>query len=260
VFVRDGHKTIVAQTIKAQDITSYTRRDRERPNRDAKVGMLPPKLAQIIINLAAGRVPESALQSICEIPAGEPIPLPLLNQEVLDPFCGTGVILQEAMLMGYGAYGTDLKQRMVDYAQANTRWLADHYPVNTSDSRFEKADATSYSWAPEFDFVASEVYLGRPFTTPPSPEMIKQTMAECQLIIKKFLQNIAGQIKPGTRLCLAVPAWQTKQNQFQHLPLVDQLADLGYTQISFEHAGNDQLIYYRPDQIVARELLVITRM
>jgi tRNA G10 N-methylase Trm11 len=260
VFIRDGVQTIVAQTVKVQDIESYTRRDRERPKRDAKVGMLPPKLAQIIINLAAGLVPETALQSICEIPADQPIPTPILNQKVLDPFCGTGVILQEAMLMGYGAYGTDLEQRMVDYAQANAHWLSTYYPVNADDARFEKADATHNTWPQEFDFVASEVYLGRPFTSPPSQEIVKQTMSECQLIIRKFLQNIAPQIKSGTRLCLAVPAWQTKQNQFQHLPLLDQIADLGYTRMSFEHARDDQLIYYRPDQIVARELIVITRM
>ena len=83
-----------------QDIESYTKRDRERPKRDAKVGMLPPKLAQIIINLAAGQLPEEKLQNICDIPLGEPIPRRLLGQTVLDPFCGTGVILQEASADG----------------------------------------------------------------------------------------------------------------------------------------------------------------
>ncbi len=65
VFIRDGSKTIVAQTVKVQDIAAYTLRDRSRPKRDARIGMLPPKLAQIIINLAVGAVPEDKLQSIC---------------------------------------------------------------------------------------------------------------------------------------------------------------------------------------------------
>ncbi|MGH7237683.1 MAG: hypothetical protein ACREGF_04060, partial [Candidatus Saccharimonadales bacterium] len=64
VLVKDGQQTICAQTIKIQDIKSYALRDRGRPKRDARIGMLPPKLAQIIINLAAGR-----LQSVCEVPA-----------------------------------------------------------------------------------------------------------------------------------------------------------------------------------------------
>ena len=107
-LIKDGHRTIIAQTVKVQDIEAYTARDRNRPKRDSKVGMLPPKLAQIIINLAAPRLPEDKLQDICEIPADQEIPRPYLNQTVLDPFCGTGVVLQEAALMGYDSIGTDL--------------------------------------------------------------------------------------------------------------------------------------------------------
>ncbi|MBQ9019762.1 hypothetical protein IJ096_00310, partial [Candidatus Saccharibacteria bacterium] len=87
----------------AQNITAYARRDQARPARDAKVGMLPPKLAQILINLCG------------ELPAGA---------TVLDPFCGTGVVLQEAYLMRYRPYGTDKDERMVRYARRNMEWLA----------------------------------------------------------------------------------------------------------------------------------------
>ena len=263
VFVRDGSRTSVAQTVKVQDIESYTRRDRLRPKRDAKVGMLPPKLAQILINLAAGRLPADKLESICEIPADQPIPRPLLGKTVLDPFCGTGVVLQEALLMGYGAYGTDIDQHMIDYSQHNIlTWLKSWYDFETP-AGCETGDATSMTWGdnPEysFDFVASETYLGRPFTAMPTPEVLAQTVADCNLIIKKFLKNIQGQMPDGTRLCLAVPAWQTKPNQFKYLPLVDQISDLGYNRISFEHVRDADLLYYRADQIVARQLLVIEK-
>src|SRR5438132_1608433 len=83
--------TILAQTVKVQDIAAYAQRDQARPKRYAKVGMLPPKLAQIIINLAVGRLPDNQLASICDIPAGEQIPRPHLELTLLDPFCGTGV-------------------------------------------------------------------------------------------------------------------------------------------------------------------------
>jgi tRNA (guanine10-N2)-dimethyltransferase len=259
VFIRDGDKTVVAQTVKAQDIESYTRRDRGRPKRDARVGMLPPKLAQIIINLAAGKLPEDKLESICDIPAGQPVPRPLLNQTVLDPFCGTGVLLQEAALMGYQIAGSDLEPRMVDYTRQNLEWLSSVYGEDFTPKSLETADATSHKWKIDFDFVASETYLGRPFTAQPSPEILARTVSECNLIIKKFLRNIHGQAKPGTRFGLAVPAWQTTPAQFRHLPLIDQIADLGYNRIKFKHVSNDDLLYYRKDQIVARELLVITR-
>jgi tRNA G10 N-methylase Trm11 len=259
VLIRDGNRTIVAQTVKVQDIESYTRRDRERPKRDARVGMLPPKLAQIVINLAAGKLPEDKLESICDIPAGQPIPRPLLNQTVLDPFCGTGVILQEAALMGYDVAGSDLDQRMAAYTKANLEWLSTVYGEDFTPISLETADATTHKWDFNFDFVASETYLGRPFTSQPDGEILAQTVAECNLIIKKFLQNLHSHIKSGTRLCLAVPAWQTKADQFKHLPLIDQISDLGYNRSSFEHVRDEDLLYYRADQIVARQLLVITR-
>ena len=258
VFIRSGSKTVVAQTVKVQDIASYTQRDRGRPKRDTRVGMLPPKLAQIIINLGAGKLPEDKLESICDIPAGEPVPYKLLDKTVLDPFCGTGVALQEALLMGYEAYGTDNDKRMIDYSRANIEWLEKVYGIE-SEHALEQGDATNFKWNQHVDFVACETYLGRPFTSIPSNEILAQTVTDCNLIIKKFLKNIAGQIKPGTRLCLAVPAWQFRPGQFKHLPLIDQIGDLGYNRVSFEHVRDENLLYYRADQVVARELLVITR-
>lgn len=265
VFVRDGAQTIVAQTVMVQDIASYTMRDRGRPKRDSKVGMLPPKLAQIIINLASGPLPKSTLTNICDVPSGQPIPIATLDQTVLDPFCGTGVVLQEASLMGYSAYGTDLEPRMVDYSRANAQWLGQLYDTNPSTTRTEPGDATNHTWQSPIDIVATEAYLGRAFTDRPGPEILAQTVNDCNLIIKKFLRNIHGQLKPGTRLCLAVPAWQTAPNSFTFLPLfhefstnVDQMSNLGYNRVSFEHAGVNDLIYYRSDQFVARQLIVLT--
>jgi tRNA (guanine10-N2)-dimethyltransferase len=240
VLVQSGHDVIVARTVAEQDIESYARRDQGRPKRDAKVGMLPPKLAQIIINLAAGETTSD-------------------NRTLLDPFCGTGVVLQEALLTGYDVYGTDLEPRMIDYTGENLDWLDEQFDLAGRQMRIEDGDATVHHWEPAPDLVACETYLGRPFTALPSPEILQQTISECNLIIKKFLRNIHTQIKPGTRLCVAVPAWQTAQNTFRHLPLIDQISDLSYNRVSFEHVLDSQLLYYREDQIVARELLVLTR-
>lgn len=245
IAASDG-STIIARTVAVQDIDSYTLRDRGRPKRDARVGMLPPKLAQIIINLA------------------NPSP----GSYVLDPFCGTGVLLQEALLMGFSVYGSDLEQRMIDYSRANLDWLLSHEEwlrknIEEHKSRaiiLEQQDATTFQAhnTTGIEAVAAETYLGRPFTAQPSAEVLAQTASEVNLILKKFLQNIHSQLQPGTRLCLAVPAWHTK-NEFKHLPLIDQISDLGYNRIRFEHVRDEQLLYYREDQIVARELLVLTR-
>jgi 2-polyprenyl-3-methyl-5-hydroxy-6-metoxy-1,4-benzoquinol methylase len=104
-----------------QDIEAYGARDQARPARDARVGMLPPKLAQTIINLAAGR-PETRMDKHWDSADG------LGRFMVLDPFCGTGVILQEALLMGYSVYGSDIEPRMAEYTKKNLQWLVSNNP------------------------------------------------------------------------------------------------------------------------------------
>ena len=241
LVIASGQNTILARTVAVQDIDSYTLRDRGRPKRDARVGMLPPKLAQILINLAVGPTPPAA------------------EQIILDPFCGTGVVLQESLLMGYSVYGTDLEPRMIDYTGENLDWLNGKFTLGDTEMRIETGDAARHEWSPVPDFVVGETYLGRPFTTKPAPDVLAQTVSEVNLILKKFLKNIHEQLPAGTRLCLAVPAWQIAPDRFRHLPLIDQMSDLGYNRVRLEHVRDDQLLYYREDQTVARELLVITR-
>lgn len=242
VFVRNGSKTIVAQNIAEQDIEAYAKRDHGRPKRDAKVGMLPPKLAQIIINLAAGE----ALAPSCG-------PTNPLDRTILDPFCGTGVMLQEALLMGYKAIGTDLEPRMIEYTEENLRSLN----LDPKSWQLELGDATEKQWS-NFDLVAAEGYLGQPLSTSPPPAKLDEIIQGVNTITKKFLQNLAKQTQPGFRLCLAVPAWQIGHN-FKHLPLIDQITDMGYNRMSFVHAGVNDMIYHREGQIVGRELLVLKR-
>lgn len=254
LIIRDGQSAIIARTTDVQDIDAYAKRDQGRPKRDARVGMLPPKLAQTIINLALAGTPPSP------------------KVRVLDPFCGTGVVLQEAMLMGYSVIGSDIDQRMGDYTMKNLDWLRSQYPETEDVGHgWQLGDATTLQWrtsdedggdahAPaSINAVACEGYLGQPFSTLPKPEKLADVKSTCNTILRKFLANIGGQIKPGTRLCLAVPAWQVKPGQFQHLSVLDRIEELGYNRVSFKHVEPSDLIYARADQIVARELLVLIK-
>jgi len=257
LFIKDGTSTVVAQTMVIQDIEAYSKRDQARPKRDAKVGMLPPKLAQIILNLATGPLPESQTTGEC-LPVNPRVRPLIPNATVLDPFCGTGVMLQEAMLMGYNSIGTDLEPRMVEYSKANIDWLKNLYTLEAS-AEFAVMDATNATFPTGFTTIAAETYLGRPFSAPPTAQVLSETISTTSGILKAFLQNVAHQTKPGFRLALAVPAWSTGKNQFKHLPILDRLTDMGYNRLSFVHAENKDLIYHREGQIVARELVVLVR-
>lgn len=250
------------KVVGVQDIDAYTKRDQARPARDAKVGMLPPKLAQILINLC-GLLPE--------------------NARILDPFCGTGVVLQEALLMGYQAYGTDISEKMVEYTNKNLNWLLKSRDIlfsgyfggccrelapepreDGSEGRgpenkiFETkvGDATSFKWSQSIDAVACEGYLGRPMSQVPSDIKLKEQKQECKAIILGFLKNLLSQIDPNTPVVIACPAWLRPDNSYERLDIVDEIENMGY---NVNNKSREGLFYHRDNQIVARDIIILRK-
>jgi len=237
------------KVIGVQDIDAYAKRDQGRPARDAKVGMLPPKLAQILINLC-GPLEDGAV--------------------VLDPFCGTGVVLQEAMLMGYLAYGTDISERMIEYSRRNleqlflgprpagacTRAAALRNPSNQL-FQLSPGDATSFQWQQPIDAVACEGYLGKPMSKIPSEIELKEQKQECGAIILGFLKNLAGQISKNTPVVLAAPAWLRENGKYERLEILDQIKDMGY---NVENKTREGLFYHREGQVVARDIIILRKV
>ncbi len=299
MVVKTGTDIIIAESRGAQNITAYARRDHGKPKRDAFVGMLPPKLAQIMINLALGpqqqssrvaKLPETSAQARVSdersslrvedcLNEVSPADTKEMNEEetrsaeavsgnfgnedttayaytptILDPFCGTGTVLQEALLQGYSVLASDLSDKMVDYTQQNLDWIVRSHRHTGTILNISQADATTHTWphASAVDAVVCETYLGQPFSAPPSPAKLKEVVGNCNHIISSFLKNIHPQLRPGTPLCIAVPAWRDNDGRPTHLPLTRDLAKLGYT------LTRPPLVYSRPDQVVARELLVLT--
>ena len=298
-----------------QNITAYAKRDQARPARDARVGMLPPKLAQILINLAIGqlKIQHSPTPPHCHSEASAEES----TLRILDPFCGTGTILQETILMGYSAYGTDLDPRMINFSQRNLDWLLGntalqrksglivfedirqaevtnhntHSPqrvgcpaslVRSSEDeteccdfdiargrgsqkpltqifRLDTADATTFTWQQPIDALATETYLGQPFSAPPADLKLKQVQQTVKHIILSFLKNIHPQISKNTPLALTIPAWKRMDGTFSHLNILDEIQRLGYNVVKFQHTTQSDLLYYRENQIVAREIIVLTK-
>lgn len=238
LIVRGKTSVMVAESIGTQNITALAARDQGRPRRDAFVGMLPPKLALMMINMAIGS--------------------PEKPQRILDPFCGTGVLLQEAALMGNPVYGTDLAEKMIRYSRDNLNWLQDTYKTKV-DWYLHEGDAIDTQWQSPIDAVASEAYLGQPFSAPPSPSKLTEVRGNCNHIIGAFLSNIAKQIEPGTPLVLAVPAWNDGKDNFTRLPLVNKVEDFGFERMTLDTVSTDKLIYFRPDQVVGRDLLLLVK-
>lgn len=238
IIVQNHQEFIVGQSIGCQNISAYRDRDQKRPKRDSKVGMLPPKLAQIIINLSRPETAETGKQLT-----------------LLDPFCGTGVILQEASLLGFDLLGSDIEPRMIDFTKHNLTWLNPELRPKLS-----VGDATKLKWT-NFDCVASEAYLGRPYATPPNTEQLVKEKNYVGGIVKGFLKNIAEQMPENSQICLAVPAWLRPSGIYDDLDIIKatNLAKLGLEYKKFRLVKPEDLLYFRPDQSVARRLLVLVK-
>lgn len=225
-----GHRWWVGRTTWVQDIDAYTHRDRNRPARDARVGMLPPKLAQIMINLATTN----------------------RSKLIYDPFCGTGVVLMEAGRMGHPVGGSDLSERMVVATQTNLTWTKqdgidlDTLPVTQQDAQTVELPSTPLH-------IVAEGYLGQPFNAVATRSQIEAECASLNELYTTILTHFHKQTQIQS-IVLALPYWHIQGRDF-HLPLLDSIHKIGYTFDQFAPTSVDWLTYRRTEQQVGRMIV-----
>ncbi|MDQ5913519.1 MAG: hypothetical protein QG623_137, partial [Patescibacteria group bacterium] len=240
LIIKDS-KLILAQTIACPNLKKYTLRDYGKPKPSGVNGMLPPKLAQIMINLSGAKT----------------------GDHILDPFCGSGTVLQEAMLMGIDCTGTDLNPEIVNDARENLEWLDKRFRLRASKVKFNLAvaDATNNQWSDEITHIVCEGYLGTPLSREPSEKRFQKIITECNEIAEGFLKNSASQLKKTQTLVVALPCWFVG-GQVIKLPVVENLSALGYNLLKSKKTRGDiedNLIYHRENQIVGRDIYVLNK-
>lgn len=237
---------LIGKTEAVQPFAEYSRRDYGRPARDAYSGMLPPKLAKIMINIAAGARRDLFL---------------------LDPFCGSGTILQEALLAGHNVLGADIDKQAVASSRKNLEWLTGEHR-NLSTWRVEWADARRLEKAIKprsVDIIASEFYLGPPLSGRESREQIAVIEKELSALYRQALPSLAVALKDNGR---AVFAWPYFKTQDVFIAVFDELVRLGWEalepypqeyQKTFPLSRRGTLLYGRPDQRLWREILILRK-
>ncbi len=233
----DGSVTL-AKTIGVQNIDDWTLRDRSKPYADHKKGMLPPKIARVMVNIGMGERE---------------------NPVVYDPFCGTGTILMEAALLGAQIVGSDLDGVAVAGAKANLTWLAETYPTSQTavqaaltGQRLQLADATHTrvtDLAGKIDVIVTEPFLGKP---KPQPALLKNMFRGLEKLYLGALKHWTTFLKPGATIVMVWPAVEAPGHEYSLMHLVDKLGASGYTlQV------NPPVRYFRPLAIVQRQIVVL---
>jgi tRNA G10 N-methylase Trm11 len=238
IFFIKYHKSwLIGVTTWQQDIPSYTQRDRDRPARDARVGMLPPKLAQIMLNLG----------SITNI------------SHVHDPFCGTGVILTEALLKQAHVSGSDISTDMIDATRKNLNWFSNLHRTPQTDFEVFQADAKTVQLPPSTTHIISEGYLGNPNLHNSSAQKLQDEASNLSPLYHNVFKNFLNFPKPLT-IIFALPVWFTADTKSPiHLPILDDLSDMGYTVEQFAPDYTTRLMYRRPHQTVGRAIIKLKK-
>jgi SAM-dependent methyltransferase len=278
-----GNNWFFAKLKQNQPFDSYRKRDYEKAYRDARVGMLPPKLAQMMINLGVGGLEKFSISNFQFSNKSEKINFKHQNSKedrnddffidneikknkkkkeqanqppvashqslstIYDPFCGAGGIMIEAGLMGYKTFGSDIDERMVEFSRKNLEALSLNGKVFIHDAKKKLSES---DWE-KYDVVVSEGYLGPPRKTMPDLPMRQKIFAE----LKELYRNFFSLVECG-RVVICFPVYLEKGQPkfFASAEILPVLRFMGW-----EMKNTEKLIYARKNQIVGREIVVLER-
>ncbi|KKW31741.1 MAG: putative DNA methylase [Candidatus Uhrbacteria bacterium GW2011_GWA2_52_8d] len=224
----------IGQTDAIQNFKAWSDRDYGRPQRDAKSGMLPPKLARMMINLG-GIDPHGAT--------------------LLDPFCGSGTVLMESVLMGFETLiGSDISTKAIADTKTNMTWLVDRFNLTAPNlSLYTTAeDQLPSVYSSPVNLLVTEVFLGNPRVKTLDQQEARRLESELIPLFRDSFTALATLLKPTARAVIAFPAYKLKSGDWHRLPLTSLLESLGYKIL-------DNHLYYRENQLVARDIYVLTR-
>ncbi|MBZ0258632.1 hypothetical protein K8I31_21375, partial [bacterium] len=233
----------LAQTKWLQDYQAFSNRDYGRPQRDARSGMLPPKLARMMLNLA--RTPDA--------------------ETVLEPFCGSGGVLMEAALMGLHAAGVDNSPKAIQDAAANGEWLQTRFGLGEPPHVIE-GDAHKLHEMFEpllFDACVSEPDLGPPLRRPLAEDKFGDVVSKMGAFYIRALAEIRTVVRPGARVVFILPRYAVQGRKDNvKINILGDIRLMGYTILDpgngFRPAtGRATLLYSRPKQFVQREIFVL---
>jgi tRNA G10 N-methylase Trm11 len=241
----------IGRTIAAQDPDAYTKRDMHKPVRDTRAGLLPPKLAQMLLNYG-------------DWIAREINPALKKTITVFDPFCGTGVIPMEALLRKWPVLASDASLKAVNGCEKNLDWIRKEHEILKRDvpSTIWKQDATKpFELKEKPDVIVTETMLGPALGDRPTAKDAAKYRSDCDTLEIAFLENVAKTL-PGVPVVAAFPVWYIKTGPVFLEQTWKKLEKIGFKAVFPQGTVSDipdhtSLLYRRTDQFVGREIVIL---
>lgn len=232
VIGKDAKGLWVGKTLAAYDPDRDAWLDRGIPKSDAASGMLPPKLARMMVNCAVGSDTDCI---------------------VVDPFCGNGRVLLEALLLGYRVQGSDIDAAKVVASKENITWLRSHKSVGElPSSTVDEADARSVHLPASDTWVAvAEPWLGPALRHHPSQSEATALANDVRAILYPATVHILE--KKPLRAVIIAPAWHAEGVKVStEKAILDAAEKTGYHTECIASVARD-------DSFVTRDVILITK-
>ncbi|MBU2612231.1 MAG: methyltransferase domain-containing protein [Nanoarchaeota archaeon] len=165
-FVFGEEKIYFGKISQRCDYSSLEKRDMKKPVRRESLA-ISPRVAKILINL-------SGIKS---------------DEVLLDPFCGVGAILQEALIQKIKVIGIDKDKNAISGARQNLDWFKfdkkDYELINEDSSKAKILEANA---------IATEPDLGETLKKIPQKKDAQKTLEKFENLIVKIINNFKNKI------------------------------------------------------------------
>lgn len=255
IFLLDKNRLLAGKTLAVQEFGGFTFRDIGRPGIDKRSGIMPPKLARMMINIA-GVADKSKL--------------------LLDPFCGSGTILQEGLILGYkNIIGSDVSGKAVGDTKRNISWLfdryrnleKDEYRINIFQSDVRNILKTTPGGS--VDFITTEPFLGPPLHGKPKRIQSERMIRELEPLYLSAFGQFYKLLKPGCPVVFIFPVFEEK-GIFSFVNIIGKIEKMGFRQVAFDQPDRNTvfqeitkrntIIYGNRYDFVMREIIKFQRI
>lgn len=232
---------LIGRTFAVQDFEDYGDRDFGRPNRDSHSGMLPPKLCKMMINLSNNDK----------------------NGIILDPFCGSGTMLQELVLLDYeNIIGTDLTEKSIEDSKCNIEWLLNKKNIKLKHNKkleleindiklnyllnFEKTNLNIFNFDVKFlsnifennsiNKIITEPYLGPNNINIKNEYQIKTVIKELEDLYLKAFKTFSEILKSKGEVVIVFPVFKFQKDNkinFLKLDILNKISEMNFKKINF---------------------------
>ena len=194
IFDIQGER-IYGNTFGIQDIYSFVKRDIDRPSVDFDMGVLPQKLARIMCNLTG-----------------------LRSGILWDPFCGSGTILMEALVLGFDVLASDIDIGALESVDKNIKWLSKESIIESNRYNIFQLDIRSVEkrLVKDLKNTGINAVVCEPFMGPPQRRVISEFRASELLgsvrSLYESLFTVLNEIShKGFKVVLIVPEYKTNK-------------------------------------------------